>query len=83
MGSYDTNATARSGQDVADSEAYRITENPLGTKRKVKVIILGAGCSAINFFKRAEEVLENVEIVSYEKNHDVGGTVCNAFLLCQ
>lgn len=71
-GSYDASAPG----SVAAIQGYRITEVPLGTKWRMKVIILGAGVSGISFFKRAEEQLENVEIVCYEKNHDVGGTVC-------
>lgn len=71
--------------DTHDTQGYRITELPFGTKRRMKVIILGAGVSGISFFKRAEEQLENVEIVCYEKNHDVGGTVRiqRNKLLCQ
>ena len=43
--------------------------------RRIKVIVLGAGASGIDFFKNAEERLENVEIQCYEKNGDIGGTV--------
>lgn len=57
-----------------DDYGYRIHEQPLGTKRKVKVILMGAGASSLNFFKKAEEQLENVEYVCYEKNGDIGGT---------
>lgn len=57
-----------------DEFGYRINEQPYGTKRKVKVILQGAGASTLNFLKRAEEQLENVDIVVYEKNHDIGGT---------
>lgn len=57
-----------------DQHGYRILEQPLGTKRKVKVILMGAGASTLNFLKKAEEEMTNVEIVCYEKNHDVGGT---------
>ncbi|PVH93371.1 FAD/NAD(P)-binding domain-containing protein [Periconia macrospinosa] len=57
-----------------DQHGYRIREEPMGTKRKVKVILMGAGASSLNFFKKAEEEMENLEIVCYEKNHDVGGT---------
>ncbi|KAJ9645779.1 hypothetical protein H2199_002819 [Coniosporium tulheliwenetii] len=57
-----------------DEYGYRIREQPMGTKRKVKVILMGAGASSLNFFKHAEEQLQNVEIVCYEKNNDVGGT---------
>jgi cation diffusion facilitator CzcD-associated flavoprotein CzcO len=46
----------------------------MGTKRKIKVILMGAGASSLNFFKKAEEEMDNLEIVCYEKNYDVGGT---------
>lgn len=58
----------------ADEHGYRILEQPMGTKRKVKVILMGAGASSLNFFKKAEEELEKVDIVCYEKNDDIGGT---------
>lgn len=51
-----------------------ILEQLCGTRKKVRIAVLGAGVSGINFFKRAEERLKNVEIVCYEKNEDVGGT---------
>ena len=57
-----------------DEHGYKIREQPMGTKRKVKVIIMGAGASTLNFLKKAEEEMDNLEIVCYEKNHDVGGT---------
>ena len=51
-----------------------ILEQLCGTRKKLRIAILGAGVSGINFFKRAEERLKNVELVCYEKNSDVGGT---------
>jgi hypothetical protein len=51
-----------------------IREENFGTKKKMRIAMLGAGISGINFFKFAEEKLENVDIVCYEKNRDVGGT---------
>ena len=57
-----------------DETGYRIREEPYGTKRKLKVILMGAGASSLNFFKKAEEQMENLEIVCYEKNRDIGGT---------
>ncbi|KAF1957951.1 FAD/NAD(P)-binding domain-containing protein [Byssothecium circinans] len=57
-----------------DQHGYRIREQPMGTKKNVKVILMGAGASALNFFKKAEEEMENLDIVCYEKNGDVGGT---------
>lgn len=57
-----------------DSFGYRIREEPFGTKRKVRVVLMGAGASTVNFLKKAEETMENLDITVYEKNHDIGGT---------
>lgn len=57
-----------------DSTGYKIHEQPYGTKRKIRVLLMGAGASSLNFFKKAEEEMQNLEIVCYEKNRDVGGT---------
>ncbi|EAT91512.1 hypothetical protein HBH56_006880 [Parastagonospora nodorum] len=57
-----------------DQHGYRIKEQPMGTKRKVKVILMGAGASSLNFFKKAEEEMDNLDIMCYEKNADIGGT---------
>lgn len=62
------------GWSSKNDGGYRINEQPMGTKRDMRIIVLGAGASGINFCKTAEEDLENVKIVCYEKNDDVGGT---------
>lgn len=58
----------------SDSAGYTIREEHYGTKRRIKVILMGAGASTLNFLKKAEEEMQNLDIVVYEKNHDVGGT---------
>lgn len=60
--------------DRKDGE-YFVREQPLGTKKMMRILVLGCGMSGLNFFKLAEEQLENVDIVCYEKNPDIGGTV--------
>ena len=62
------------GWPVANSDGFRIVDQPYDSKRKLRVIHIGGGASGICFSKFAEERLENVEIQIYEKNHDVGGT---------
>jgi len=57
-----------------DEYGYRIREEPYGTKRRLKVIVMGAGASTLNFLKKAEEEMQDLDIVCYEKNADVGGT---------
>ena len=52
----------------------KIREQLLGTKKKMRVCFLGAGVSGLDFFHFAEQKLQNVEIICYEKNADVGGT---------
>ncbi|GAB7362867.1 hypothetical protein MBLNU230_g3169t1 [Neophaeotheca triangularis] len=59
---------------IEDDFGYKIREQPYGTKRPIKVILMGAGASTLNFLKQAEEQLQEVKIVVYEKNADVGGT---------
>jgi hypothetical protein len=59
---------------TSDATGYTIREQPYGTKRKIRVLLMGAGASSLNFFKKAEEEMQNLEIVCYEKNNDVGGT---------
>lgn len=51
-----------------------IPDQLFGSKRKLRVIVLGSGVSGINFFKFAEEEASNLEIRCYEKNEEVGGT---------
>lgn len=58
----------------ADQHGYRVSEEPLGTKKHIKVILMGAGASALNFLKKAEEEMTHLDIVCYEKNRDIGGT---------
>lgn len=57
-----------------DERGYKIHEHPMGQKRRIKVIIMGAGASALNFFKMAEDEMTDLDISCYEKNADVGGT---------
>ena len=68
--------TVHDGQPApeTDEAGYRIREQEYGTKRQIRVVVMGAGASTLNFLKKAEEQLEKVDIVCYEKNNDVGGT---------
>lgn len=60
-------------QNNSNTSPY-IAERPYGTKKKLRVAMIGAGISGLNFFKVAEEKLENIDIICYEKNKDIGGT---------
>jgi hypothetical protein len=70
------NSTANGSHTVNGHNGGDVTirEENFGTKKRMRIAMLGAGISGINFFKFAEEKLENVDIVCYEKNRDVGGT---------
>lgn len=51
-----------------------IPDELLGSRKKMRVIVLGSGVGGINFFKFAEDKASNIEIRCYEKNEDIGGT---------
>ena len=53
----------------------KIRDDFYGTRRKLRIGILGAGISCINFLHYAEQQLRDVEYVVYDKNEDVGGVV--------
>ncbi|KAK5408632.1 hypothetical protein LTR06_007475 [Exophiala xenobiotica] len=59
---------------LPEVEDVTIPDQLFGAKRGLRVIVIGAGASGLNFFKRAEEQAENLDIVCYERNADIGGT---------
>lgn len=62
------------GWQVANEKGYRILEQPFGTKRRLRIIHIGAGASGICFSKFAQDQLTCVDIQLFEKNPDFGGT---------
>jgi hypothetical protein len=70
----------------SSSSSYTILERPLGTPRQIRVIVIGAGASGINFLQALRLGLppNSYSTVVYEKNHDVGGTwLENAYPGCR
>ncbi|KAM5347462.1 hypothetical protein ACJ41O_010467 [Fusarium nematophilum] len=65
-----TNGTAAAG----GTQTYNIRETPMGTRRKLKVIFMGMGCSGIDFARQLELRMQDVTLTIYEKNQDLGGT---------
>ncbi|KIW81124.1 hypothetical protein Z517_04147 [Fonsecaea pedrosoi CBS 271.37] len=59
---------------TTNENGYSINEVPSGTARKLRIICAGAGASGINLAKFAQDRLQNVDLVIYEKNNDVAGT---------
>ncbi|KAJ3508268.1 hypothetical protein NM208_g15846 [Fusarium decemcellulare] len=63
------------GQSCHPRESnYQIRESPMGTRRKLKVIFMGMGCSGIDFARQLERRMQDITLVIYEKNDDLGGT---------
>jgi hypothetical protein len=74
-----TNGHANSihkGHPAALDPFYKIVEQPIGTRRPIRVACMGAGYSglmmAIVFSERMKD--KNAELVIYERNEDLGGT---------
>ena len=57
--------------------AVSITEHPIFTPRKLRVVCIGAGFSGLVLSHRYNYIgnhKDYADLVIYEKNHDVGGT---------
>ena len=56
--------------------AYEIREEPIHTRRPLRVICLGAGYSGIlmGIIWNQRMQNRNAELVIYERNNDIGGT---------
>lgn len=50
------------------------TDKPIDLLRPIKVIVIGAGMSGITAAILFPRCIENLELVIYEKNADIGGT---------
>ncbi|KAB2573263.1 putative sterigmatocystin biosynthesis monooxygenase stcW [Lasiodiplodia theobromae] len=71
------NGTAANGTATqrADSTPYTVLEQPSRTGRKLRVIVIGAGASALNFAHDIDTSSSlDVDLVCYEKNPEIGGT---------
>ena len=60
--------------DPSGRPDVEIRNDFFGTRRKLRIGVLGAGISGLNFLHFAER-LHDVDIVVYEMNDDVGGVV--------
>ncbi|KAH7336483.1 cyclohexanone monooxygenase [Rhexocercosporidium sp. MPI-PUGE-AT-0058] len=57
-----------------DFDGYRVSEQPFATRRKIRIVCVGAGAAGLQMAYKMERKLEDVEFQIYEKNKDVGGT---------
>ncbi|KAF1821490.1 uncharacterized protein K489DRAFT_381486 [Dissoconium aciculare CBS 342.82] len=70
-------------RDPADPPKVTIRDDFYGTRRKLRIGVLGAGISGIDFLHHLTENIpaESYEVVVYDKNEDVGGVVCRWVLI--
>lgn len=61
-------------RSVFSSDGYRVHEEPLHTRRAMRVLIVGAGAAGLQIAYKAQRQLCNVTFALYEKNAAVGGT---------
>lgn len=61
-----TTAEFNGGGTIEDGHStYKIRETPMGTKRKLKVIFMGMGCSGIDFARQLGRTMEDVKLIIY------------------
>ena len=71
---YKSNRTAPLPAGNGDRPAYAIVEEPSRSPRKIRIIVIGAGASALNFAHEIDTCALNVDLALYDKNPEVGGT---------
>lgn len=59
---------------VENDHSYKVLEQPIGTKRHIRIITIGAGASGLNLIRTLRLHLSNYSHVVYESNPQVGGT---------
>lgn len=63
--------------DAQGRPDVRIRDDFYGTQRPMRIGVLGAGISGMQFLRAVRTApLRDVEVVVYERNEDVGGVVC-------
>ncbi|OQE02194.1 hypothetical protein PENVUL_c040G06973 [Penicillium vulpinum] len=67
-------AAVGNGIKTHSQPPYAVLDQPLGTKRHVRIICIGAGASGINMAYQTKNFLQDVDLVIYEKNPQIGGT---------
>lgn len=70
---------AANGTNIAAHAASRVTilEQPVLTRRKLRVVCVGAGYSGLTFahkIQHEQQLEDDIDLTIYEKNPDVGGT---------
>jgi heterodisulfide reductase subunit A-like polyferredoxin len=76
-GNSDSTTISHSAQKHASSGAKTATplkEAPVENRRRMRVVVIGAGFSGILMGIRIPEWLRNVDLTIYEKNAGLGGT---------
>lgn len=56
------------GWKTTNEHGYQIQESPSGSRRRLRVIGVGAGASGINLAKAIRDDTDNIEVVVYDKN---------------
>lgn len=62
--------------DLSPCSRYTINEAPLGTRRPIRIVCMGAGYSGLMMGIIVSERMQrdNVDFVIYDRNDDLGGT---------
>ncbi|OAA59737.1 Flavin monooxygenase-like protein [Niveomyces insectorum RCEF 264] len=66
--------TSKPGPANGAGGRYVVQETPLGEAMKKRIIVVGAGASGLNLAHRIDQYMENLDLIIYEKNPEVGGT---------
>lgn len=67
-------ASKSSAAKPASATSYEILDQPSRSTRRLRVVTIGAGASAINFAHDVDTSSLDIDLTCYDKNPEIGGT---------
>ncbi|RAL02669.1 flavin-containing monooxygenase [Aspergillus ibericus CBS 121593] len=62
------------GPSPVQHTPYQVSEYPSRQGRRIRIVVIGCGASAINFAHEVDSSSLDLELVCYDKNPSIGGT---------
>lgn len=60
---------------TADAAGYSVPDTYMGSRRPIKILVIGFGAAAINIVHAiGQNKASNISMQCYEKNDEIGGT---------
>lgn len=68
------NGTDGKSHGYANEALYEVLEQASRVNRRLRIVVIGCGASAINFAREVDVSNLNLDLTCYDKNPSIGGT---------